>query len=208
MPRQTIDQPITTRAARARLAPRTEPYWRGVDFGAALGYRRTKSGGFWVARVMMEGHYRKGAIGRADDAVKPDGTNILDFRQAEAKARAWAERQHRKAAGMEIDAKRAPYTVTDAMREYMINYRLRGGKAAGRVQDTLNAHIVSELGNVRLDRLTRQRVEKWRDTLAGAPPRLRTSAKPGAVQRVRQIDADDPNATRARRASANRVLTY
>ncbi len=108
---------------------------------------------------------------------------------------------------MEIDAKRAPYTVTDAMREYMINYRLRGGKAAGRVQDTLNAHIVSELGNVRLDRLTRQRVEKWRDTLAGAPPRLRTSAKPGAVQRVRQIDADDPNATRARRASANRVLT-
>ena len=52
--RNTQDQQITTRAARERLSPRAERYWRGVDSGAALGYRRTAGGGFWLARVMIE----------------------------------------------------------------------------------------------------------------------------------------------------------
>ena len=44
MPRQTEDQPITTRAARERLAARAEPYWRSLDAGAAIGYRKARKG--------------------------------------------------------------------------------------------------------------------------------------------------------------------
>jgi hypothetical protein len=69
MARQTEDQPITTRAARDRLAPRHEPYWRNLDAGTAVGYRKTAAGGWWYARTRVEGRYLKGAIGRADDAL-------------------------------------------------------------------------------------------------------------------------------------------
>lgn len=207
MARQTDDQQITTRAARERLALRPEPYWRSIGAGAAVGYRRTPAGGFWLARLMIEGRYRKGALGRADDTIKPDGVAVLDFRQAETKARAWAELQFKRAAGLDIEPASGPYTVADAMRDYLDSYRQRGGKAAGRLQDVINGHILPTLGGVRLDRLTRQRVENWRSEVVKAPPRLRTSRKPGAVQRTRQIDPNDPDAARARRASTNRVLT-
>jgi site-specific recombinase XerD len=202
--RNTQDQQITTRAARERLPPRAEPYWRGVDTAAALGYRRTAAGGFWVVRVMIEGRYRKGTLGRADDSIKPDGVAVLDYRQAEAKARAWAAQEHRKAAGMEPEHK-GPYTVSDAVGDYLAAYTLRRGKGAQRIQDTARAHILPELGAIRLDRLARQRLERWRDTLAVSPPRLRS--KPGAAVRGRQIDTTDADAMRARRASTNRVLT-
>jgi site-specific recombinase XerD len=206
MPRQTDDQQITTRAARERLAPRAEPYWRAIDTGAALGYRKTDGGGFWVARVMIEGRYRKGALGRADDALRSEGVTVLEYRQATDKAKAWAAGQHRIANGMDQEQGK-PYTVADAMTAYLDAYRLRGGKAMAAVQYQVNSHILPALGAVRLDRLTRQRVEKWRDAIATAPPRLRSSAKPGADRRHREIDPTDAGATRARRATANRILT-
>lgn len=204
--RQTDDKQITTRAARERLTPRAEPYWRGVAAGAALGYRKTNAGGFWIARLMLEGRYRKNAIGQADDALKPNGVAVMDFRQAEVAAREWAALQHQTAAGMDTGSG-APYTVALAVAAYIEAYRLRGGKDAKRLDATASAHIVRELGPVRLDRLTRQRVEKWRDALANAAPRLRTSRKPGAAVRTRQIDRSDHDVMRARRATANRVLT-
>lgn len=205
MPRQTDNQQITTRASRERLAIRHDPYWRGIDTGVALGYRKTKTGGFWVARAMIEGSYRKGAIGRADDAIKPDGATVLDYRQAEAKAREWAAGQHRMAAGMEAEAR--VYTVADAMRGYLADFQLRRRKSLAATKQAIEAHILPALGAVRLDRLSRQRIEKWRDALASAPPRLRTSREPGAAQRYRAIDPTDHEAMRARQATANRILT-
>jgi hypothetical protein len=77
MPRQTEDQPITTRAARERLTARAEPYWRALDAGAAIGYRKARKGGTWIARVMLDGKYREGALGRADDELKPEGVTVL-----------------------------------------------------------------------------------------------------------------------------------
>src|SRR5262249_42231144 len=152
------------------------------------------------------GRYRKGALGRADDAVRSDGLHVLEFRQAEARAREWAARQHRRAAGLELEA-RGPYSVADAMNDYMAAYALRGGKAARRIWDTLHPHIHPELAGITLDPLTRQRGEQWRDAIASSFPRLRTSRKTGAQQRVRPIDGTNAEVMRARRASANRILT-
>ena len=211
MARQTTDQPITTREARKRLAARAEPYWRALDSGTGIGYRRGGSGGTWIGRALVEGKYRERGIGRADDVIRADGTAYLDFRQASEKVKAWAGGAHRESAGLDsAPTSRAPYTLADAMADYLASYRRRGGKGLVQTQHAANAHILPALGNARLERLTPQRITRWRDALADAAPRVRTSAKATAKQAapaVRAIDPADPEAARRRRATANRVLT-
>lgn len=207
MPRQTVDQPITTRASRERLKARSEPYWRALDAGVAIGYRKARKGGTWIARILLDGKYREGALGRADDEIKPEGVKVLDYRQAETKARAWASVQQHKSVGLDPERDtRAPYTVVDAIRDYLTHYRRRGGKGLAQTQFVVDAHILPALGAIRLDRLSRQRLAGWRDALADASPRLRV-AKGATIQKVRAVDPADPDALRRRRASANRILT-
>ena len=50
MSRQVSDSNLSTRKARAKLTPRAKPYWRLIDHGRHIGYRRTARGGAWVAR--------------------------------------------------------------------------------------------------------------------------------------------------------------
>jgi integrase len=104
------------------------------------------------------------------------------------------------------EAARAPYTVADAVHEYLADYSRRGGKGLSQTTFALNAHILPTLGAIRLDRLSRQRLTAWRNGLADAAPRLR-SAKDATERKVREIDAADPDALRRRRATANRVLS-
>jgi hypothetical protein len=51
MPRTVNDAPLTARAARERLAVRHQPYWRAIEAGAAIGYRKGVTGGVWLVRV-------------------------------------------------------------------------------------------------------------------------------------------------------------
>lgn len=51
MPRTVNDAPLTTRAARERLAVRHKPYWRAIEAGAAIGYRKGTTCGVWLARI-------------------------------------------------------------------------------------------------------------------------------------------------------------
>jgi integrase len=67
-----------------------------------------------------------------------------------------------------------------------------------------HAHILPALGKLEVTRLTTARLRRWHEDLAEQPGRLRT--KLGAKQRYREL-AEDPDATRARRATANRNLT-
>src|SRR6201986_5326578 len=134
MPRSVADAPLTTRAARARLASRHKPYWRGMGAGAALGYRKGSTAGAWLVRVVDRsagGGYRQEAFGRADDVLKADGADILDYRQAEARARDWIARHHRIAAGMEPEPAAepaTPYITANAIADYLADYVARGGK--------------------------------------------------------------------------------
>ena len=50
MARTVRDANLETRTARLRLPIRPEPYWRGLEKGFALGYRRRGKGGTWLAR--------------------------------------------------------------------------------------------------------------------------------------------------------------
>jgi integrase len=209
MPRTVNDAPLTTRAARERLAVRHQPYWRAIEAGAAMGYRKGAMGGVWMVRIAdptAGGGYRQAALGRADDALKAAGTDVLDYRQAEAQAREWIARHHRVAAGMEPEpaaTPAAPYTVANAIADYLADYTARGGKALAGTRTAAEAHILPALGRLRVGSLTRDKLKDWHRALAAAPARLR--AKKG--QQRHRDTTDDPEAPRRRRSSANRVLT-
>jgi integrase len=209
MPRSVKETPITTRAARERLEVRHQPYWRGLDAGAALGYRKGATAGAWLVRVAdptAGGGYRQEVLGRADDALKADGVEVLDYRQAEGRAREWLLRRARIAAGMEPDLPAAPakpYTVADAVADYIADYTGRGGKAVRTTKQVAEAHILPTLGKMAVGHLTRDKLKSWHRGVAAEPARLRSKA--GEVRHRDQTD--DPDAGRRRRSSANRVLT-
>jgi integrase len=209
MPRTVNDTPMTTHAARERLGIRHQPYWRAIEAGAAIGYRKGTSGGVWLVRIADNsagGGYRQSALGRADDSLKADGVKVLDYRQAEGAARVWIARHHRIAAGLEPEPATSPatrYTVADAIAEYLADYSARGGKALRRTTHVARAHILAPLGALPVTRLTRERLKAWHRSLAASPARVRSKA---GETRFRDSEADH-DASRRRRSSANRVLT-
>ena len=66
------------------------------------------------------------------------------------------------------------------------------------------AHVLPALGRLEVAKLTSTKLRKWHEDLAEQSPRLRT--RKGEKQRHREQNGD-PDAIRARRATANRNLT-
>src|SRR3974390_3581324 len=89
-------------AARARRAPRGKPYWRILESGLHLGYRRTRTGGgSWTARRFLgEGKYAERGLGLADDLQEADGAPVLPFSDPPGKARAWGKIAQRTELGL------------------------------------------------------------------------------------------------------------
>jgi hypothetical protein len=89
MARTVRDTALSTRTARLRLAPGSKPYWRMLEQGLHLGYRRRAAGGSWIARRRDDdGVYHEAKIGLADDLQDANGETILDFSQAQRARRA------------------------------------------------------------------------------------------------------------------------
>jgi hypothetical protein len=88
MSRRVRDKEVETRGARAALKARGKPYWRAIGLGLHLGYRKGRRGGVWVVRRYLgERAYKVETIALADDTEDADGTEILDFWQAQEAAR-------------------------------------------------------------------------------------------------------------------------
>lgn len=209
MSRTTSDAQITTKAARERLPVQHEPHWRGVEGGLAIGYRKTATGGSWMARLRIGGRYEKNALGRADDLQKADGTVVLDHRQAQAKAITWAAKRQRITLGHEPEptkVARQAYTVADATADYLADYQARGGKAVPTTRTSIAAHILPALGRVPVERLTRAGLRDWHRGLAAAAPRRRRR-KGSEVPEPATAPVVGSGAMRARQATANRILT-
>jgi integrase len=202
---RTVRNPkIDTRSARAKLSLRAEPYWTVISEGCALGYRRGAKGGTWVARFRDEtGKQHYGALGAADDARDPDGLSVFSFPQAQGKARDWFRIKAAEQAGDFVPLDR-PYTVTDAVTDYLADYKRRSGKASDRVEASVRAWIEPELGGLPLVKATKARIQTWHQKIADTPARLRT--RPGEAQKHREADASTEG-IRRRRSAANRVLT-
>ena len=202
MAKTVRDTRLDTRAARARILARSKPYWRSIDPGTHLGYRKGKTGGKWLVRWYAgDGRYQEEMIGPADDGADPDGVGILSFAQAQAKARQRAARFAQNAAGLTPDLEK--YTVADALRDYLL-WMEQHRKSAADARNRAEAFILPALGTIPISRLTPARIRAWLTALASQPPRVRT--RPGQAQHYRETD-HDPEALRKRKATVNRILT-
>jgi len=68
-----------------------------------------------------------------------------------------------------------------------------------------DAWILPELGSIRIEKLTTDRLNLWRNTMATQPKRVRS--KRTATEPATRATLDDEDARRARKATANRILT-
>ena len=164
--------------------------------GFALGYRKGPKGSAWLARL-IDSKGREAALGSADDALDADDERILDYAQAQAKARKCL-------ASLDAEGKAGPYTIDRCLGDYIADYKRRGGKALDRLEITADAFVRPQLGALEVDSLTPPIIREWHADLAEAPARLRTR-KTAKRRNVREIDLENPDAVRQRRASANRI---
>ena len=203
MARTVRDQNLETRSARGRLKPSPKPYYRTVDPGLHLGYRRGKNGGRWVARWYVgDQDYRTETIANADDVAASDGVATLNFAQAQGVARGIRARAARIAAGIPVDV--GPYTVSQCVAEYL-TWMEQNRKSAKDARYRAEALIVPQLGAIECEKLKASELRGWLQEVADAPARIR--GKKGNSPRFRAIDVKDEEAVRRRRASANRTLT-
>ena len=200
MARTVVEAKLQNRTARERLSARAEPYWRAIGEGAHIGYYLGARGGRWVARFRESGAaggYSKTTLGEADDVLDADGERILSFSHAQEKARAWFELMAR-------DGKRPagrPYTVGDALDDYMENF---AGKSITATKSRVEAIIRPALGAIVVDNLTSRQIADWLKERAKSPAKLRTG-KFAETANVRELIDED--AERRRRSTANRDLT-
>jgi len=120
MARLARDAKIDTREARSKLTAQHEPYWRLIEKGFYLGYRKGKSkkAGTWIARKHIEGAYKKKSLGNVDDYGEDNGVDVLNFGNAQRKARDWADIEARREAGVH----EGPYSVENAISDYLTWY--------------------------------------------------------------------------------------
>ena len=203
MARTVRDFNLESRTARLRLPIRSEPYWRGLEKGFALGYRRRAKGGTWLARWRpAEGGYIEHRIGTSDDFQDAEGVAVLDYGQAQKAARNWWRSEWRRQEGH--DTRTGPYTVADAITDYLKALTRRGSKDVHGTRQKADVHILPELGSLQVAKLTARRIEDWHHGMAEKPALARS--KPGRKPNHRKADRS-ANGIRKRRATANRVLS-
>ncbi|MDQ6703763.1 MAG: site-specific integrase, partial [Pseudomonadota bacterium] len=171
-------------AARAKLKASGKPYWRAIDTGLHLGYRKGLNGGRWVCRRYLgAGQYEVATVAIADDHSPADGASILDFFQAQRRAREVATQT-------KAPEKNA-FTVAAALAVYFERLAHEGSRSMADAQRRARFHILPGLGAILVADLTRDTISKWLTGMAG-------KANDGH---------SGQDAIRANRASANRVLT-
>jgi len=199
MARKVRDKALDSRDARGKLKARGKPYYREIERGVHLGYRRLKgkAGTWWCRRYLGNQAYTVEAIGAADDFSDADGVAILDYWQAVDKARELMVSRAHQTAGKTV------LTVNDVMLSY-IDFLDTNRKSGEDARLRYTAFIEDQLGNIAVNDLTSDQIAAWHVALAKKAPRLRT--KKDTPQRHRAIGTD-AESVRKRRASANRTLT-
>src|SRR5215472_4994344 len=155
MARTVRNAKLDTRSARAKLAMRDSIYWVSLAPGCALGYRKGPKGGVWIAKMVRGGLRRHHTLGPADDALDPDGVLAISYAQAQAKAREWFENLTRP------DRSLGPYTVADAVADYLEWFRAAGRKSIKETDASVGAFILPRLGQEDVLSLSPARLRKW-----------------------------------------------
>jgi integrase len=198
MARTVRDVQLASRTSRHRLKARGKPYWRAIDPGLHIGYRKPLKGtGRWVVRH-YDGRqiYQTMTIASADDISDPNGVDVLSFEQAQREAR-----RLRDARANEASGRGRPITVSAVIERYLEALAGRGRDTAD-TRSRINSMILPALGHIELSQLTTERIRHWIREMVNKPPRLRTAR--GEPQRYRKLDEGE-EAVRRRRSTVNRV---
>ena len=189
---------LESRTSRSRLKRGRQPHWQALmPSRVHLGYQCWKGDqeGRWILRRYIGNNkYRSVTLGRADDAAAADGEHVLTFEQAEAKARAMVAAPN--------GGKVVNLTVRQAMARY-VDYKRSQGQPVNDLMGRSNTHILPALGDLVVAELTAEQLRRWLATMAAAPAQSRPKAGKPQFKPTQTA----PEAVRARRASANRVLT-
>lgn len=182
VPRIVRDARIETRSARSKLAPRGDPYWRALESGLHLGYRKGKVSGKWVVRRYTGERYVVETLpGVADDTQDSNGVTILDYGQAIAATRTVNARNTALSPA-------GPYTVRAAVDAYIEALKAKNTRTADDTKRQLELHLMPTLGDRPVGEVDQEDLERWHR---------------GMVHN----DEADPDATRRSKDTANRVLS-
>ncbi|MDX2224400.1 MAG: hypothetical protein SFV21_16735, partial [Rhodospirillaceae bacterium] len=184
MTRTVADAKLESRTSRAALKSRKKPYYRAIEPGLHLGYRKAKHSTSWLVRLYVgeDGYQLRNLDGIPDDKVEADGQGVLAYTQALEKARTLF-----KAANAPANSGHCVLTVEDACNEYVEYLRAEkktGDESLGR----LKKHVIPKIGHILIVKLTTKDVEK---------------CKRGMVVK----DPEDPDVERASKDTANRVMS-
>lgn len=155
-----------------------------IGLGQYLIYQRPVNGsaGSWLARAYDKetGKQIQKRLGTADDFSDADAETILTFPQAQEKAKLWfkALGEAKKAAESGVTISDSPYTVADAIKDYIEDGHRRGMKSVLKTEQSANANILPSLGDIEVAKLTRTKIESWQKALADSPRKVRTKKQP------------------------------
>jgi hypothetical protein len=152
------------------LASRRKPYFVTVGPGCSLGYRKNSGAGSWSVRASdgNGGNWLKG-FATADDHEDANGESVLDFWQAQDRARKIGR------GGGEGTGER-PSSVSEAVAAYADDLKGRGGDArnVGRVRHSLPASLAAKPVSL----LTSKELRSWRDGM------VKAGMKPASADRT------------------------
>lgn len=203
MARTVKDVRLDNRAARGRLEARKKPYYRVIEAGKHIGYYKGLRTGSWLARTLDGSRYVEKKLGTADDTLDANGMDVLSFSEAQAAARKWfdelARAEHGTPAG--------PYSVKQACKDYLTDYKHRRGKDEYNTNLRLE-RIKAALGEIEVRKLTATQIKTWHRDMGEAGRLTRNTALDEKGERSRiALDPNDADAKRRRLATANRILT-
>src|ERR1700730_10741217 len=148
MSKTVRERKLDSPAARAKLKSPGKPYWRAIDSGLHLGYRKGLSGGKWVIRRYLgDEKYAVETIAAADDHSPADGASILDFFQAQRRAREVATLAKTPPA-------KTVFTVAAAMDAYIERLKHEGSKSLADARGRARLHILPAMGGKLVTDLT------------------------------------------------------
>lgn len=208
MARLPIEHNLNTPSGRAKLKARGEPYWRQVIAGTFLGYRKGTRASAWIVRQRRGGGYVEQRIGTPDDTLRPDGEIVLTYSQAVARAQA-----------VQVDARQPePRHYGDgltlrAVLGYYFEQHLAGRGSETIARASIARHVSAALGDSLVTALDADALRHWHKAIANKPP-ARRKPNPKAKRKgkseadpARAYDMSDLDNIRARRNTANRVLS-
>lgn len=147
---------LETKTARLRLPVSKKPLYIRISKGLNLGYRRNQGPGTWIMRVADgRGGSTIKAIGAADDFAPADGHHILDFDEAQDRARKLYKPGQ---------AAESIVAVAEALDAYERDLSHRGKDGAGNTS-RVRIHLPVELGRKAVSAVTAAELKTWRDGL-------------------------------------------